>query len=82
MKTHNLKVWPQWFWAIGDGSKRFEIRKDDRQFEVSDTIVLEEFKPGTGEYTGRKLEKVITYISRGDDAESIGLKEGYCVLGF
>ena len=82
MNTHHLKIWPQWFDAVNSGKKTFEIRRDDRGFEVGDKIVLEEFRNGTGEYTGRNLESIITYIARGEDAESFGLKEGYCVLGF
>lgn len=81
MKTHNLKIWQQRFDAVRNGTKTFDIRKDDRGFNVGDTVVLEEFRHGVGEYTGRKLSRVIRYIARGDDAESCGLKPGYCVLG-
>lgn len=80
MKTHHLKIWPNWFDAIRTGVKSYEIRRDDRGFSVGDLLVLEEYRPGM-EYTGRKLERRIAYISRGEDAESFGLKEGYCVLG-
>jgi hypothetical protein len=81
MKTHEIKIWPQWFDAVRIGIKTFEIRKDDRNYNVGDNLVLEEFRPGVGEYTGRKLTKKISYISRGDDAEASGIKPGYCVLG-
>jgi hypothetical protein len=81
MKTHQLKIWPQWFDAVRQGAKTFEIRKDDRNFNVGDELTLEEFKPGVGAYTGRVIEKRIVYISRGDNAEAIGLLAGYCVLG-
>lgn len=81
MTTHTLKIWPNWFDAVRAGTKTFEVRKDDRGFKLGDKIVLEEFRSGVGEYTGRKLEKMIVYIARGDDAEAIGIKEGYCVLG-
>jgi hypothetical protein len=82
MKTHHLKIWPQWFDAIRLGSKSYEIRYDDRGFNVGDRLVLEEFKAGVGEYTGRTIEKRVVYISRGDDAEAFGgLREGYAVLG-
>jgi len=82
MKTHELKIWPQWFDAVRAGSKTFEIRRDDRNFNVGDKLILEEYKPGVGSYTGRKLEKTIKYITRDNDGEGrFGLLPGYCVLG-
>ena len=59
MKTHFLKTWPQWFEPIRQGLKMFEIRRDDRNFAVGDLLVLEEFRPGVGEYTGRTLSRHI-----------------------
>ena len=88
MKTHNLKIWPNWFLAVVDGSKCFEIRRDDRGFEVGDLLVFEEYKPRVGTYTGRTIRRRIVYITRigdavavGLNAEAFGLKEGFCVLG-
>ena len=81
MKTHELKIWPKWFDAVKNGTKTFEIRRDDRGVEVGDQIIFEEFRPGVGEYTGRTTERRVSYISRGDDAEAAGLKEGHCVIG-
>ncbi|HVM96584.1 MAG TPA: DUF3850 domain-containing protein, partial [Candidatus Acidoferrales bacterium] len=60
MKTHDLKIWPQWFDAVRLGSKTFEVRKNDRGFEVGDLLNLNEFKPGIGTYTGRTISKRIT----------------------
>jgi hypothetical protein len=37
---HELKTWPGPFQAIVDGSKRFELHKDDRGFAVGDTLWL------------------------------------------
>lgn len=83
MKIHQLKTWPKWFDAVSLGIKPYEIRRDDRDFEVGDVLLLLEFRPHVGEYTGRKLERRITHITRHDDAgpAADGLKEGYCVLG-
>jgi hypothetical protein len=45
--NHNLKVHPEYFDALADGSKPFEVRKDDRQppFAVGDTLTLREWDP-------------------------------------
>lgn len=46
--THKLKIWPQYFDAVVEGSKTFEIRDNDRnpKFKVGDTLSLHEFDPG------------------------------------
>lgn len=40
---HHLKTLPQYFQAIIDKRKPFEIRENDRNFKVGDWVVLEEF---------------------------------------
>jgi hypothetical protein len=54
-KTHELKTWPECFQAIKRGQKTFDIRENDRNFQVGDILVLREFKPckfcnGAGTY--------------------------------
>lgn len=41
MTTHTLKVLIRYADAIVDGTKTFEIRKNDRNFKVGDKIVFE-----------------------------------------
>jgi hypothetical protein len=45
MKTHNLKTWPEYFKLVKNDIKKYEFRKNDRNFEVGDLLVLEEFNP-------------------------------------
>lgn len=71
---HELKSWPQFFKATLAGAKTFEIRNNDRKFEVHDEVVLLEWDPETKEYTGRTIEGFILYIS---DHEQ---KPGYVVF--
>lgn len=60
---HELKTWPEYFQAVWCGDKNFEIRKDDRRFKERDEVVLQEFDPANGEYTGREIEGFIRYIT-------------------
>ena len=43
MQTHELKILPQYFEAVKSGHKNFELRKDDRNYQVWDLITLREF---------------------------------------
>lgn len=76
MKTHELKALPEYFDAQLNGLKKFEVRKNDRDFQCFDTIILREWDGG--KYTGRKLKKRITYVL-GDNFE--GIEHGFVVLG-
>jgi hypothetical protein len=77
MKTHELKIWPQFYSAILDSSKTFEARKDDRGFKVGDRLRLREYDPATGKYTSRELCVYVTHILR--DPE-FGVKNGWCIM--
>ncbi len=59
---HQLKTWPEPFQAQLDGRKTFEVRLNDRQYQVGDTLWLEEWDPGTRLYTGRRLYVRVTYV--------------------
>jgi len=51
------KVWPEFFEKIRSGEKKFELRLADFEVKAGDMLVLEEYDPKSGKYTGRKLEK-------------------------
>ena len=89
MKVHELKILPKYFNAVVDGTKTFELRKDDRGFQVGDFLMLKEFNlqekyetiEGDESYfSGRKILKQINYILK-DESEEMGLKKDYVVLG-
>ena len=57
---HELKILPQYYRAVLERRKTFEVRKNDRPFAVGDGICLREFD-GL-KYTGRVWYGNITYI--------------------
>lgn len=76
-KRHELKIWPEYFSAVQDGSKTFEIRNNDRGFAIGDTLVLKEWDPEKGELTGRELERKVSFLLPGGN---FGVEVGYCVM--
>lgn len=74
---HSLKTWPEHYEAIVAGTKRFEIRKDDRGFKVGDVLTLLEWKPSAQVYTRRGVSVRVTYLLHGPD---FGLPADMCVM--
>lgn len=70
---HELKILPKYFEAVVSGNKRFEIRKNDRNYKKGDILRLNEYQDG--QYTGDVHVAEITYIT--DYAQ----QDGYVVLG-
>lgn len=74
---HELKTHPDPFQALIEGRKRHEVRRNDRDFQVHDTLYLREWDPTTEAYTGRACTCTITYITPGG---RYGLPDSLCVL--
>lgn len=74
---HELKTLGVYFEEVWEGRKPFEIRNNDRDFKVGDSLVLKELDPceGGAVYTGRKIIVQVSYLT---DFEQ---KPGYVVLG-
>lgn len=77
MAEHELKTWPTFYEAVAAGDKTFELRKDDREFQVGDTLHLREWQPSG--YTGRECKRRVTYVLT--NAPNFGLMPGFAVLG-
>lgn len=58
------KVWPEYFQAIIDGKKSYELRLADFEINAGDILILQEWDPQTQEYTGREVEKEVTYVGK------------------
>ena len=78
MDTHELKILPQYFQAVWNGTKNFELRKNDRDYKVGDILILREYN--NGEYTGSFLKVIVTYILK--DCPEYGLDKEYCIFSF
>lgn len=77
MTTHDLKTHPEFFAAVDAGWKTFEIRLNDRDYQVGDMLKLREWNPTSQEYTGRYAFRRVTYIT----TDSRFVPEGYCAMG-
>jgi hypothetical protein len=75
--VHKLKTWPEFFGAIREDIKRFEIRKDDRGFKVGDYLLLQEYDIKNNRYTGEEENRQITYILSGP---AFGLEKDYVCM--
>jgi hypothetical protein len=81
---HVLKIWPGEFEAVAEKRKTHEVRRNDRDYNAGDLLVLKEFVPagedltkGEGAFTGRVVLRRVTYVT---PAGSWGLPTDVCVL--
>jgi len=66
-RTHNIKIEEQYFENVLSGRKRFEVRKDDRDYQVGDWLRLQ--------CGARSIAVEVIYKS------TFMVERGYCVLG-
>lgn len=81
--TIELKSWPQFFQAIKGGYKTHDLRRKDREFYSGQELVLKEFDPNKGEYTGDSVRVEVTYITSNEFPcaySSHALDNDYCIL--
>lgn len=80
------KIWPKYFQKILDGDKTFELRLADFECKLGDILVLREWIPDTKQYTGRMLEKEVTYVIKTKEVKFWSEEEinkyGFQVIGF
>jgi len=75
---HHLKTETEYYQSVESGEKKFELRKNDRDFKRYDMVYLHEVVKG--EYTGRELPPFeIKYILEGG---KYGLPKGYCIFNW
>lgn len=74
---HDLKIWPIFFEAVLSCEMAFQARENDRDFKVGDTLHLQEFNPVNQAFTGRTVDREVTFIMKGG---RFGIAENYVVM--
>lgn len=78
MQTHYLKLVQPFFFDVLSGNKTFEIRRNDRDYQVGDLVILQEYDMKGHFYSGQEIRVRITYM-----LENIaGLDSNYCIFSF
>lgn len=83
MRTHYLKTWQPYFDMMKNGTKTFDLRKNDRNFQVGDLVMLYEYDPEKNEpkhpaLSDNILTFEITCVIK--NVPHWGLMEGYAIL--
>ncbi len=56
------KIQPEYFEAIKSGKKKYELRLANWKCKEGDMLVLREWDPKTKDYTGKSMNKKVTYV--------------------
>lgn len=80
MINHVKKIQSKYFWDILNNNKRFEIRKNDCNYQVGDIVKLVEYNSDKQVETNSYIVVKITYILK--DIPQYGLDKDYCIFGF
>jgi uncharacterized protein DUF3850 len=75
--TITVDISPLEYASIQAGKQNFYILKNDKKFDVGDTLILHE-KAADGTYTGKEISHEITYII----GNHKGLKSDYKTIGW
>lgn len=95
MTEHHLKVQEPYYTALAQGRKPFEVRKNDRAYQVGDVLHLHMFDidacgmggrrcshdSGCPGYLGSSRTRVVSFVYSGDPRFGGGIEPGYVVLG-
>ena len=80
MMEHKLKCWPEHFRAVTEPNSRkrklVEIRKDDRPFNVGDSLKLVEYDPNSDSHSGAWCTVLVSHCLRGGP----WLPDGYVAM--
>jgi hypothetical protein len=75
--VHTIKCWTNGFMALVSGMKKFEWRKDDRNYQIGDHLLILEWDEVKQQYTSKYALRVISYKLAGG---WFGMPQDYCIL--
>ena len=61
-QAHQLKILPKYYMRALTDEKPWELRKNDRDFQVGDFVTLNEWDPEEKKFTGSCIDGKITYV--------------------
>lgn len=79
-KVHSIKCIDPFFTECKLGIKPFEVRKDDRNYQVNEYLELRKFDPERQAYV-KGENPVLGRITYKLSGGKFGIEKGYCVLG-
>ncbi len=80
MRNHELKCHLAYYAAVRKGIKTFELRLNDRAYQLGDTLTLNEWDEIEGKPTGKSLQVKVCYILSGI---TVGANTGsYVIMSF
>ncbi|KKQ97270.1 MAG: hypothetical protein UT24_C0002G0020 [Candidatus Woesebacteria bacterium GW2011_GWB1_39_12] len=87
MRRIEKKAWSELFEKVRTGEKTFDLRLDDFRCKVGDILILREWNPKEKKYTGRVLERKVTFVLKSKDvlkfwSEEEIAKHGFQVIAF
>lgn len=76
-RTHDLKTWPTPYDAVAAGLKPWELRLNDRDYQVGDRLRLRRWVPVAESYSGEETTRQVAWLLKGP---AFGLPEGYVIM--
>ncbi len=81
---HKVKSWVHLYQAFIRGEKTHDMRVMDRNYQVGDFLILQEYDKQCERYTGRESKALITYITSDEHVacafSPTALMTGYAIL--
>lgn len=74
---HELKTVQPYFDEVVAGLKKFEYRRNDRDFKKDDILILREYNKESDQYSGNMIKVVVKYVLTGEKFPDLG---DYCIM--
>lgn len=77
MRYHELKTISPFFEDVANGTKTFEIRRNDRDFQAGDVLILRQWNERDQMFGQRLVVRRVTCVLQDERF----LPPGYCCMG-